>query len=209
MGLRNVFSELCSIFVETILCWGSALLVNFWTMSTIKLHDRVFVKSIPNEEISSKIKAVAEQINRDYAGKRPVLLGVLNGCFMFAAELLKNLNIECEISFVKLSSYQGTNSTGVVREVLGLTESITGRDVIVIEDIVDTGYTMQNMLETLGTREPASIEIASLFVKPARLKVPVDVKYGAFTIPDRFIVGFGLDYDGLGRNLPDIYDVEE
>lgn len=209
MGLRNVFSELCSIFVETILCWGSALLVNFWTMSTIKLHDRVFVKSIPNEEISSKIKAVAEQINRDYAGKRPVLLGVLNGCFMFAAELLKNLNIECEISFVKLSSYQGTNSTGVVREVLGLTESITGRDVIVIEDIVDTGYTMQNMLETLGTREPASIEIASLFVKPARLKVPVDVKYSAFTIPDRFIVGFGLDYDGLGRNLPDIYDVEE
>ena len=209
MGLRNVFSELCSIFVETILCWGSALLVNFWTMSTIKLHDRVFLKSIPNEEISSKIKAVAEQINRDYAGKRPVLLGVLNGCFMFAAELLKNLNIECEISFVKLSSYQGTNSTGVVREVLGLTESITGRDVIVIEDIVDTGYTMQNMLETLGTREPASIEIASLFVKPARLKVPVDVKYSAFTIPDRFIVGFGLDYDGLGRNLPDIYDVEE
>ena len=209
MGLRNVFSELCSIFVETILCWGSVLLVNFWTMSTIKLHDRVFVKSIPNEEISSKIKAVAEQINRDYAGKRPVLLGVLNGCFMFAAELLKNLNIECEISFVKLSSYQGTNSTGVVREVLGLTESITGRDVIIIEDIVDTGYTMQNMLETLGTREPASIEIASLFVKPTRLKVPVDVKYGAFTIPDRFIVGFGLDYDGLGRNLPDIYDVEE
>ena len=204
-----MFSELCSIFVETILCWGSALLVNFWTMSTIKLHDRVFVKSIPNEEISSKIKAVAEQINRDYAGKRPVLLGVLNGCFMFAAELLKNLNIECEISFVKLSSYQGTNSTGVVREVLGLTESITGRDVIIIEDIVDTGYTMQNMLETLGTREPASIEIASLFVKPARLKVPVDVKYSAFTIPDRFIVGFGLDYDGLGRNLPDIYDVEE
>ena len=204
-----MFSELCSIFVETILCWGSALLVNFWTMSTIKLHDRVFVKSIPNEEICSKIKAVAEQINRDYAGKRPVLLGVLNGCFMFAAELLKNLNIECEISFVKLSSYQGTNSTGVVREVLGLTESITGRDVIIIEDIVDTGYTMQNMLETLGTREPASIEIASLFVKPARLKVPVDVKYSAFTIPDRFIVGFGLDYDGLGRNLPDIYDVEE
>lgn len=169
----------------------------------------MFVKSIPNEEISCRIKAVAERINKDYAGKRPVLLGVLNGCFMFAAELLKNLSIECEISFVKLSSYQGTNSTGVVREVLGLTESITGRDVIIIEDIVDTGYTMQNMLETLGTREPASIEIASLFVKPARLKVPVDVKYGVFTIPDRFIVGFGLDYDGLGRNLPDIYDVEE
>ena len=178
-------------------------------MNTIKLHDKTFSRSITNEDICKEIKRVADEINRDYAGKRPVLLGVLNGCFMFAAELLKNLEIECEISFVKLSSYQGTNSTGVVREVLGLTESIAGRDVIIIEDIVDTGYTMQNMLETLGTREPASVQIASLFVKPARLKVPVDVKYGVFTIPDRFIVGFGLDYDRLGRNLPDIYDVVE
>ena len=178
-------------------------------MDIVKLHDKTFAKSITNEEICNEIKRVAAEINRDYEGKRPVLLGVLNGCFMFAAELLKNLEIECEISFVKLSSYQGTNSTGVVREVLGLTETIAGRDVIIIEDIVDTGYTMQNMLETLGTREPASVQIASLFVKPARLKVPVDVKYSVFTIPDRFIVGFGLDYDGLGRNLPDIYDVEE
>ena len=145
-------------------------------MSTIKLHDKTFVKSITNEEICREIKKVADRINSDYAGKRPVVLGVLNGCFMFVAELLKNLNIECEISFVKLSSYQGTNSTGVVREVLGLTESLAGRDVIIVEDIVDTGYTMQSMLETLGTREPASLEIASLFVKPARLKVPVDVK---------------------------------
>lgn len=178
-------------------------------MSTVKLHDKTFVKSITNEEICREIKKVADRINHDYAGKRPVMLGVLNGCFMFVAELLKNLNIECEISFVKLSSYQGTNSTGIVREVLGLTDSIVGRDVIIIEDIVDTGYTMQSMLETLGTREPASLEIASLFVKPARLKVPVDVKYSVFTIPDRFIVGFGLDYDHLGRNLPDIYDAAE
>lgn len=178
-------------------------------MSTITIHGREFVKSISNEEICAAVKEVADRINRDYAGKRPLLLGVLNGCFMFAAELMRNLEVECEISFVKLSSYQGTNSTGVIREVLGLSESITGRDVIIIEDIVDTGLTMQNMMETLGTREPASIEIASLFVKPARLQVPVNVKYSAFTIPDRFIVGFGLDYDGLGRNLPDIYDVVE
>lgn len=176
---------------------------------TIRIHDKEFVKTISREEIEGEVKRLAAQINKDYAGKRPLLLGVLNGCFMFVSELMKNLNIECEVSFVKLSSYQGTNSTGVIREVLGLSESITGRDVIVVEDIVDTGYTMQNMLETLGTREPNSIEIASLFVKPARLKVPVNVKYSAFTIPDRFIVGYGLDYDGLGRNLPDIYDVEE
>ena len=178
-------------------------------MSTIKIHDREFVKSIPSDEITREVKRVAAQINKDYAGKRPLLLGVLNGCFMFASELMRNLEIECEISFVKLSSYQGTNSTGVIREVLGLSESITGRDVIIIEDIVDTGLTMQNMLETLGTREPASIQIASLFVKPSRLKVPVDVRYAVFTIPDRFIVGYGLDYDGLGRNLPDVYDVVE
>lgn len=178
-------------------------------MSKIRIHDREFVKSISREEIDKEIKRVAAQINHDYAGKRPLFIGVLNGSFMFVADLLKNIELECEISFVKLSSYQGTNSTGVVREVLGLTDSIVGRDVIIIEDIVDTGYTMQSMLETLGTREPASLEIASLFVKPARMKVPVDVKYGVFTIPDRFIVGFGLDYNQLGRNLPDIYDAAE
>lgn len=178
-------------------------------MSRIKIHDKEFEISIPREEILKEVKRVADEINRDYAGKRPILLGVLNGCFMFAADLMKNLNIECEISFVKLSSYQGTTTTGVIREVFGLAESIAGRDVIVVEDIVDTGYTMQRMIESLGTREPASVQIASLFLKPARLKVPVDVKYSAFTIPDRFIVGYGLDYDGLGRNLPDVYDVVE
>lgn len=178
-------------------------------MSRIKIHDKEFEVSIPREDILKEVKRVADEINRDYAGKRPILLGVLNGCFMFAADLMRHLTIECEISFVKLSSYQGTTTTGVIREVLGLTESITGRDVIVVEDIVDTGYTMQRMIESLGTREPASVQIASLFLKPARMKVPVDVKYSAFTIPDRFIVGYGLDYDGLGRNLPDVYDVVE
>jgi hypoxanthine phosphoribosyltransferase len=176
-------------------------------MSHIKLHDREFVKTISNEEIVAEVKRVAAAINRDYAGKRPLLLGVLNGCFMFAAELMRNLELECEISFVKLSSYQGVDSTGSVREVLGLSEPVEGRDVIIVEDIVDTGLTMKNMLETLALGNPASVEIASLFVKPSRLQVPVDVKYGVFTIPDRFIVGYGLDYDGLGRNLPDVYDV--
>ena len=175
-------------------------------MSRIKIHDKYFEKTIPYEEISASIKRVADEINKDYAGKRPLLLAVLNGSFMFAAELMKNLNIECEISFVKLSSYQGTTSTGVIREVLGITESLVGRDVIIVEDIVDTGFTMQRMIESLGSREPATVQIASLFIKPSCLKVPVDVKYSAFSITDRFIVGFGLDYDGLGRNLPDVYD---
>lgn len=175
-------------------------------MSTVKLHDKEFRISILETEIIKEISRVANEINRDYKGKRPILLGVLNGCFMFAAELLKRLDIECEVSFVKLSSYQGTASTGVIKEVIGLSESLGGRDIIIIEDIVDTGLTMQRMLESLGTREPASIEIASLFLKPARLQVPVNIKYSALTIPDRFIVGYGLDYNGLGRNLPNIYE---
>lgn len=175
----------------------------------MKIRDREFVKTIPNAEIKEGVKRVSAQINKDYSGKCPLLLGVLNGAFMFAAELMQNLEIECEISFVKFSSYSGTDTTGKVREVIGLNESIAGRDIIIIEDIVDTGLTMQKMIETLQASNPASVSVASLFVKPERLKVPVEVKYSVFTIPDRFIVGYGLDYDGLGRNLPDVYDVVE
>jgi hypoxanthine phosphoribosyltransferase len=178
-------------------------------MSRIRIHDREFVKSISREVIEVEIKRVAGQINKDYAGKRPLFLGVLNGCFMFVSELMKNLDVECEISFVKLSSYEGTDTTGEVREILGLSTPVAGRDVIILEDIVDTGLTMQKMLASLHAQSPASVEIASLFVKPSRHQVNVDVKYSAFTIPDRFIVGYGLDYDGLGRNLPDVYDVAE
>ena len=175
----------------------------------MKIRDREFVKTIPNAEIKEGVKRVSAQINKDYSGKCPLLLGVLNGAFMFAAELMQNLEIECEISFVKFSSYSGTDTTGKVREVIGLNESIAGRDIIIIDDIVDTGLTMQKMIETLQAGNPASVSVASLFVKPERLKVPVEVKYSVFTIPDRFIVGYGLDYDGLGRNLPDVYDVVE
>ena len=178
-------------------------------MSTIKIHDREFVRTIPAEEIARRVKGVAERINKDYAGKRPLLIGVLNGCFMFVSDLMKNLEIECEVSFVKFSSYQGAETTGNVKQLLGLSESIEGRDVIIVEDIVDTGLTMHKMLETLEEKKPASLAVASLFLKPARLRVPVEVKYSAFEIPDRFIVGYGLDYDGLGRNLPDVYDVKE
>ncbi len=178
-------------------------------MDKIKLHNKTFVKSIPYDSISCEVKKIADRINRDYAGRRPLFLGVLNGSFMFVAELLKNVDLECEVAFVKLSSYSGTDSTGVVSELIGLSQTVTGRDVVVLEDIVDTGVTMKALLERLAAENPASVEIASLFVKPSRHKVAIDVKYGAFSIPDRFIVGFGLDYDGLGRNLPDVYDVED
>lgn len=178
-------------------------------MSTIKIHDKEFVKTIPGEEIAARVKQVAENINRDYAGRRPLFLGVLNGSFMFVSDLMKNIELECEISFVKFSSYQGSETTGTVKQVMGLVESIEGRDVIIVEDIVDTGLTMHKMLETLSQNKPASLAIASLFLKPSRLRVPVEVKYSAFEIPDRFIVGYGLDYDGLGRNLPDVYDFKE
>ena len=178
-------------------------------MSTIKIHDKEFVKTIPGEEIAARVKQVAEDINRDYAGRRPLFLGVLNGSFMFVSDLMKNIELECEISFVKFSSYQGSETTGTVKQVMGLVESIEGRDVIIVEDIVDTGLTMHKMLETLSQNKPASLAIASLFLKPSRLRVPVEVKYSAFEIPDRFIVGYGLDYDGLGRNLPDVYDFKE
>ena len=178
-------------------------------MSTIKLHDKEFVKTISAGEIAARVKAVAEKINKDYEGKRPLLLGVLNGCFMFVSDLMRYLEVECEVSFVKFSSYQGTDTTGSVKQMMGLVESIEGRDVIIVEDIVDTGLTMHKMLETLKEKKPASLAVASLFLKSARLRVPVEVKYSAFEIPDRFIVGYGLDYDGLGRNLPDVYDVKE
>ena len=158
-------------------------------MSKIKVHDREFVKSISREEIATEVKRVAERINKDYAGKRPLLLGVLNGCFMFVSDLMKNLEIECEISFVKFSSYQGSETTGKVNQVIGLSESIEGRDVIILEDIVDTGLTMHKMLETLAESKPASLAVASLFLKPARLRVPIEVKYSAFEIADRFILG--------------------
>ena len=126
---------------------------------------------------------------------------------MFTADLLKHITIPCEISFVKLASYQGVTSTGVIKEVIGLNEDIAGRTVVIVEDIVDTGLTMQRLLEALGTRNPESIHIASLLVKPEKLKVDLNIEYVAMEIPNDFIVGYGLDYDGFGRNYPDIYTV--
>ena len=176
-------------------------------METIQIKDKRFRISIPEEEIKARVKAVAEQINRDMADKNPLFLCVLNGSFIFAADLMREITIPSTISFVKLASYEGTISTGKVHEVIGLNESITGRTVVIVEDIVDTGRTMQRMMEQLGTRNPASVHICSLFVKPSKLEEPLDIDYVAFSIPDDFIVGYGIDYDQQGRNLKHVYTI--
>ncbi len=178
-------------------------------MVTVKIKDKTFRVSISEQEISQRVKAVAERINHDFAGKNPLFLAVLNGAFVFAADLMREITIPCEISFVKLASYQGTTSTGNVHEVLGINEDLTDRVVIIVEDIVDTGLTMSQMVESLGTRHPAEVHICSLLVKPDKLKVNLDLEYVALEIPNEFIVGYGLDYDQLGRNLKDIYTLIE
>ncbi len=178
-------------------------------MNVIKIKDKQFKVSIPESEIKARIKVLAAQICKDMEGKNPLFLGVLNGSFIFAADLMREMTIPCEISFVKLASYQGTTSTGKVHEVIGLNEDLTGRTVVIIEDIVDTGRTMRQMMESLGTRRPESIHICSLFVKPTKLEEPLDIDYVAFNIPDDFILGYGLDYDQAGRYLKDIYTIVE
>ncbi len=174
-------------------------------MKTVTIKDKTFGISIPEEVIKQKVKAVAERINHDMAGKNPLLLAVLNGSFVFAADLMRELTIPCEISFVKLASYQGTTSTGKVKEVIGINENLAGRTVIIVEDIVETGLTIQQMLDSLGTRNPESVHVCTLLLKPERLQVDINVEYVAISIPNDFILGYGLDYDQQGRNLRDIY----
>lgn len=174
-------------------------------MKTVKIKDKEFVPMISEEEIKRRVKELAAQINKDMAGKNPLLLAVLNGSFVFAADLMREITIESEISFVKLASYQGTTSTGTVKEVIGINENLSGRTVIIVEDIVESGLTMKRMIESLGTRNPASVHICTLLLKPDCLKVDLDIEYAAFSIPNDFIVGYGLDYDQQARNLKDIY----
>lgn len=178
-------------------------------MSSVRIKDKTFETSISEAKIRERIKEVAQQISRDYEGKNPLLLGVLNGSFIFAADLIREMTIPCEISFVKLASYQGVMSTGKVHEVIGINEDLTDRHLLIVEDIVDTGRTMRQMLNSLGTRNPASVRICTLFVKPDKLEEPIDIAYAAFNIPNDFIVGYGLDYDQQGRNLKEIYTLVE
>ncbi len=178
-------------------------------METVLVKDKKFTVSLPESEIQRRVAEVAAQISRDMAGKRPLLLVVLNGAFMFAADLVRGITEPCEICFVRLSSYSGTRSSGHVRQVLGLTEDIAGRHVVVVEDIIDSGLTMEGLLGMLAALGPAEVRVASLLVKPGNLKADLDIAYSCFEIPNDFIVGYGLDYDGFGRNLRDIYTVVE
>ncbi len=178
-------------------------------MDIIQVLDKKFAVSIPEKDILERVDQVAQQINKDMAGKNPLFLAVLNGSFIFAADLMRRITIPSEISFVKLASYQGTTSTGKVKEVIGINESLAGRTVIILEDIVESGLTIKRMLETLGTRNPASVHVCTLLLKPDRLKVDIDIDYVALRIPNDFILGYGLDYNQQGRNLRDIYTLVE
>jgi len=174
-------------------------------MSRVTIKDRTFETSMPAAMIQARVKELAQQISRDMEGKNPLFLAVLNGAFIFAADLMREMTIPCEISFVKLASYQGITSTGKVKEVIGINENLSGRTVIILEDIVETGTTIKQMMESLGTRNPSSVHICTLFFKPEKLKEDLNLDYVAFRIPNDFILGYGLDYDQQGRGLKDLY----
>lgn len=179
-------------------------------MKQVTYKGLTFVPYLENEKIQQRIKELAAQITSDCMGKRPLFLCVLNGAFPFAADLFRAVQLpDAEISFIRLKSYEGTGSTGVVKEVLGMSDDIEGRTVIVIEDIVDTGNTIANLVERLKSKNPADVKIATLLFKPESLQTDVKPDYVGFDIPSDFIIGFGLDLDGLARNLPDIWVLSE
>jgi hypoxanthine phosphoribosyltransferase len=178
-------------------------------MDIIKVHEKTFTRFIDQEKIQKTVEDLAQQISKDMEGKNPLFLVVLNGAFMFAADLLKKLNIPCEISFVKLSSYIGTKTTSVVRELIGLDEVLTNRTVIILEDIIDTGITMGVTMEKLKKLEAREVKIATLLFKPDAFKMNYEIDYVGMEIPNDFIVGYGLDYNGQGRNYPHIYKIIE
>lgn len=174
-------------------------------MGKVTLKDKTFRINIPASEINKAVGEVAHRINHELKDKKPLFLVVLNGAFMFASDLMKKLTIDCEVSFVKLSSYEGTGSTGNVKQLIGLNEELKGRTVVIVEDIVDTGLTMENLMQHLEKMEPAEIKVATLLYKPEAYRKRIELDYVAIIVPNDFLVGYGLDYDGLGRNLPDIY----
>lgn len=175
----------------------------------ITAHDLRFEPFIGEAELASKVKELGATIRQDFEGKRPLFVSVLNGAFVFAADLIRAANIECEIAFVRLASYEGTASTGQVETIFGLDIEVKNRHVIVVEDIVDSGRTLNYFMSQLLDLRPASISLAALLFKPDALQLPVKIDYLGFEIPNKFVVGYGLDYNGLCRNLPSIYQLVE
>lgn len=176
-------------------------------MSLIQVKDKSFVPYLTAEQIDEQIKRLGKAINEDYAGKNPLFIAILNGSFMFASDLFKELDCEPEICFIKLASYKGTKSTGNVITSIGLDESLKGRHVVVLEDIVDTGKTLSEFLPQLKNQQPASLKIVALLHKPEALQHPINIDYLGFSVPNKFLLGYGLDYDGLARNLREIYQL--
>ncbi len=176
-------------------------------MPVIKVHDKSFETYLTEEIIQQRVKELADAINLDYAGKRPLFIAILNGSFMFAADLFKYLTIEAEICFIKLASYKGMKSSGNVVTSIGLEDDLFDKEVIIVEDIVDTGKTLHNFLPKLGHQQPRSLRIATLLHKSEATVYPLKPDYVGFDIPNKFVVGYGLDYNGLGRNLKEIYQV--
>ena len=176
-------------------------------MALIKLHDKEFDTYLSETEIQDKVKELASRINADYKDRCPLFIAILNGSFMFAADLFKYLTINSEICFIKLASYKGVKSSGHVTTAIGLDQDLINRDVIIVEDIVDTGKTLHYFLPKLLHQQPSSLKIAALLHKPEATVFPLTIDYLGFTIPDKFVVGYGLDYDGLGRNLKEIYQL--
>ena len=178
-------------------------------MNAIKVHDKEFVPFIAEETILHKIKELASKINKEYNNKKPLFIAVLNGSFMFASDLFKEITVDAEICFIKLASYRGTQSTGHVVTAIGLDIDVTERHVIILEDIVDTGKTLHSFLPQLQNQQPASLKIAVMLQKPEALVYPLPIDYVCMKIPNKFVVGYGLDYDGLGRNIREIYQLSE
>lgn len=174
-------------------------------MQTIQVLDRNFDIFIQEDKILSRVKTLAESINQDYAGKSVVFVAVLNGSFMLASDLMKQINLDCRIEFIKASSYAGTQSTGSIKELIGLKGDIAGHHVVIIEDIIDTGLTIDYIINLLQEKNPESIEVCSLLLKPEALQVDLKPKYIGFEAENKFLLGYGLDYDGFGRNLKHIY----
>ena len=171
----------------------------------VLIHGKRFEKIISTKQIQKAVESIAAKINKDFKNKKPIFVSVLNGSFLFTADLLRKIKSECEVSFIKVSSYSGTKSKGKVKRLIGLNENLKGRTIIVIEDIVDSGNTIENIMVELKKHKPEEIRIATLFFKPDAYKKKIKIDYIGMKMSNDFIVGYGLDYDGLGRNLEDVY----